>query len=454
MSSIRSLSAWSMDGSGQPREIGGADPQILKTLGTPVRRAITAPGNGCSPSSTPMAPGVRSWKATPSPKPKPSCFWPTWAGKTPIWPRRGSRLYSRKTAPRGRLGHVSGRKTGHQQQRGGLFRPETHRPRTPAPNTCSGPARRFSLMAEPMPLIATPASFWPFWDKSLTNSARPSPRKSCFCPNGSPSIFMTSAHWSRTIIVPLSIVSAFQPVREIDPRLGIRELFIREPENWPPLRCPGLKGGAGLLSWDRFFRTIDSLWKWCRRHRFLPLRRRAIDAAKKWMLERFQESDGLGAIYPPIVWSILALKCLGYADDSPEVLAVHQAIGRPGDRRPGKRHRPRATLQIAGLGYCHNSSGLVGRRHWQRYSLYSQGNCLAFKRQISRPGDWAEKVKVEPGGWCFEYANAFYPDVDDTVMTLMALHAHLNDGLDTSGSLPPALRLIAETDDCEDEVLP
>ncbi len=75
-------------------------------------------------------------------------------------------------------------------------------------------------------------------------------------------IYAVSA-WSRTIIVPLSIVSAIQPVRKIDPRLGVRELFIHQPEDWPPLRCPGLKGSAGLFSWDRFFRTIDKLLKWC-----------------------------------------------------------------------------------------------------------------------------------------------------------------------------------------------
>ena len=33
--------------------------------------------------------------------------------------------------------------------------------------------------------------------------------------------------WSRTIIVPLSIISAFRPVRRLEPRLGIRELFLQ-----------------------------------------------------------------------------------------------------------------------------------------------------------------------------------------------------------------------------------
>src|SRR6185295_15346827 len=30
-------------------------------------------------------------------------------------------------------------------------------------------------------------------------------------------------------------------------------------------------------------------------------------------------------------------------------------------------------------------------------------------------------VAAEPGGWCFEHANEFYPDVDDTIMVMMAL---------------------------------
>ena len=33
--------------------------------------------------------------------------------------------------------------------------------------------------------------------------------------------------WSRTIIVPLSIISAHRPVRRLEPRLGIRELFLQ-----------------------------------------------------------------------------------------------------------------------------------------------------------------------------------------------------------------------------------
>ncbi len=44
-----------------------------------------------------------------------------------------------------------------------------------------------------------------------------------------------------------------------------------------------------------------------------------MQRAERWMLDRFVDSDGLGAIFPPIVWSRIALECLGYDRNSAEV---------------------------------------------------------------------------------------------------------------------------------------
>jgi squalene-hopene/tetraprenyl-beta-curcumene cyclase len=45
-----------------------------------------------------------------------------------------------------------------------------------------------------------------------------------------------------------------------------------------------------------------------------------------------------------------------------------------------------------------------------------------LSKEVRRRGDWAVKrPKVEPGGWYFEFANEFYPDIDDTAMVLLAL---------------------------------
>ncbi len=43
-------------------------------------------------------------------------------------------------------------------------------------------------------------------------------------------------------------------------------------------------------------------------------------------------------------------------------------------------------------------------------------------REVRRPGDWSVcNPHLEPVGWCFEYRNGFYPDIDDTAMVLMGL---------------------------------
>ncbi|MFN9939718.1 MAG: squalene--hopene cyclase, partial [bacterium] len=42
--------------------------------------------------------------------------------------------------------------------------------------------------------------------------------------------------------------------------------------------------------------------------------------------------------------------------------------------------------------------------------------------EIRTPGDWSRRTTADPSGWCFEYANAWDPDCDDTAMVAMALH--------------------------------
>jgi len=250
--------------------------------------------------------------------------------------------------------------------------------------------------------------------------------------------------WSRTIIVPLSIVSALAPTRAIDPRMGIRELFLESPERWPPLRCPDLPGGTGPLSWDRFFRTVDRAIKWCRRRGLLPFRRRALKAAEEWMLERFDGSDGLGAIFPPIVWSLVALRCLGYDDESPEVTYCHQQLEDlvvdRGPSEPIKIQPCKSPVWDTAITLRALLAGGVGPES----PAIRRAVKWLLDRQIMRPGDWAETVDVEPGGWCFEHQNDFYPDSDDTAMVLMALVEQLANKKQPAEGLPPELLLVDE----------
>jgi len=268
------------------------------------------------------------------------------------------------------------------------------------------------------------------------------PPEAVLLPNWFPVNLYAVSSWSRTIIVPLSIVSAMRPVRRIDPRRGIRELFLKSPEEWPVLRCPGLPGGTGVLSWDRFFRTVDKLLKWCRRHRLLPLRGRALKAAEKWMIDRFPNSDGLGAIFPPIIWSLVALRSLGYDDQSPQVTYCHRQLEDlvVGDGAGGaiKIQPCKSPVWDTAIAVRALSAGGLGHQN----PAMLQAVEWLLDRQITRPGDWSQTVDAEPGGWCFEYRNDFYPDSDDTAMVLMALAEHFADQPPASIGLPPELRLL------------
>ncbi len=222
--------------------------------------------------------------------------------------------------------------------------------------------------------------------------------------------------WSRGILVPLSIAYAKKPFKKIPPEMGIDELFIGGREN-ADLR---LKWSKKLLSWRNFFLVLDRLTHLLEAVHVRPLRSIALRVAEEWMLERFEMSDGLGAIYPAVMNSIIALRCLGYSADDPLVIRAmdeFEALGiEEGDTfrmQPCKSpvwDTAYAVFALGESGVAANDPRLVAAVDWM------------LKKQVTHKGDWAFKVKnVAPAGWYFEFNNEHYPDVDDTAQVLLAL---------------------------------
>ncbi len=241
-------------------------------------------------------------------------------------------------------------------------------------------------------------------------------------PTWSPINIYRISSWSRAILIPLAIMWAYRPVRHVANSLGIEELFVRPPDGWPALRSPGVEPSRGPFSWERVFRLLDGGMKRLERWRIRPLRQRALRVAEQWMLDRFVDSDGLGAIFPPIIWSIVALKCLGYTDDSMEVAYGHEQLqalmieeGAALRLQPCQSPVWDTALSLRALGAIgrgKDDASVVAATRW------------LLEKEVTRPGDWATHVKTEPGGWFFEYHNAFYPDLDDTAVVLATLHEH------------------------------
>jgi squalene-hopene/tetraprenyl-beta-curcumene cyclase len=230
-------------------------------------------------------------------------------------------------------------------------------------------------------------------------------------------IYAMSA-WSRTIFVPLSVVDAHKPVTRLPEPKQIRELFLQPPET---PRRPA-KPTARWLSWTNVFLGIDWVLKTVERWGLTPFRHRAVRKAVEWMRERCDpaESDGLGAIFPPIIYHAVVLKCLGVPADDPEMRWVMGQLDDLGIEEDGAfRLQPckspvwDTALSLIGLadaGEPGDSEEVETAVRW------------LLDKEVRRAGDWSKTVRgVEPGGWFFEYRNAFYPDTDDTAMVLIAL---------------------------------
>ena len=69
-------------------------------------------------------------------------------------------------------------------------------------------------------------------------------------PKWSPFNIYEMSAWSRTIIVPLSIMWAFRPARQLAPEFGIDELFINKPKDLPA--CMPAEDEK-FFSWRSFF---------------------------------------------------------------------------------------------------------------------------------------------------------------------------------------------------------
>ena len=232
--------------------------------------------------------------------------------------------------------------------------------------------------------------------------------------------------WSRGILVPLSIIYAKKPFKKIPPEMGIDELFVGGRKN-ADLRLRWDRKHP--VSWKNFFLAMDRITHWFERIHIRPLRHIALKKAEKWMLERFEKSDGLGAIYPAMLNAIVALACLGYTQDDPqfiramdefEKLGIDCPEGEPDYPTPTFRMQPcmspvwdtaQAVYALGEAGVPKDDPRLLKAADWM------------LSKEVRHKGAWSVKVKgVEPGGWYFEFNNEFYPDVDDSAQVLLALN--------------------------------
>jgi len=222
--------------------------------------------------------------------------------------------------------------------------------------------------------------------------------------------------WSRAMLVPLSICYAKKPFKKISDEMGVEELFVGGRDK----SRMHLHWDKKWLSWRNFFLVLDRTAHWFERVHVRPLRSVALRQAERWMLRRFEMSDGLAGIFPSIMNSVIALRVLGYSIDDPQVIRAMDEFEKLGiEEEDTFRMQPcvspvwdtaYAMFALGASGVPANDPRMVKAADW------------ILQKQVRTVGDWKVKNKKgEPGGWYFEFNNEFYPDVDDSAMVCLGL---------------------------------
>jgi squalene-hopene/tetraprenyl-beta-curcumene cyclase len=225
------------------------------------------------------------------------------------------------------------------------------------------------------------------------------------------------SYWSRTVIVPLLVLMAKKPLARNAKGVRIDELFLEPPQTIGPApKAPQQKA-----SWFWFFRGVDNVLRAAEPYFPKRTRQRAFDRAVAWVSERLNGEDGLGAIFPAMANSVMMFDVLGYPESHPQ-----RAIARASIEKLLAVHDHEAYCQpcvspIWDTGLvCHAllEVGGEGATAEAKRGL----DWLVPKQILDVRGDWiARRPDLRPGGWAFQYANAHYPDVDDTAVVAMAM---------------------------------
>lgn len=213
--------------------------------------------------------------------------------------------------------------------------------------------------------------------------------------------------WARGTAVPLSVVLCFRPKLKLPDSLGVREL------------CTGehIRLDSRI---NKLFFVLDRLAKRLEKRPVRKLRRKALQAARDWIVDHQEESGDWGGIQPPMVYSMLALHYLGFPL-SHEVMTKGLKAIEDFCIEDWEGFRMQSCISpvwdtaltvmaLTDAGFATDSPALEKSADW------------LVRQQIFTGGDWQFKNTAHPGGWAFEFFNSRYPDVDDSAVVLNVLN--------------------------------
>ncbi len=224
------------------------------------------------------------------------------------------------------------------------------------------------------------------------------------------------AYWSRTVMVPLLVLTALRARAANPTGTTLAELFVTPPDRVRQYQVNpnGTRVGEAFLLLDRLLRRLEPLIPG-------PVRRAAIRKAEAFVLSHLNGEDGLGAIYPAMANAVMMFRALGYPDDHPAMATARRAIERLKVERGEMVWFQPCVSPVWDTALSAHALLETGDRDDPR--LIGLLDWLKDRQILDHRGDWqVRRPHVRPGGWAFQYANPDYPDVDDTAVVAKAMH--------------------------------
>jgi squalene-hopene/tetraprenyl-beta-curcumene cyclase len=234
-------------------------------------------------------------------------------------------------------------------------------------------------------------------------------------PDRGPFSIYELSSWARGSTVPLVALFDRKPV--YGPILALDELYAEGRAN-VRFTLPRAKN-----AFEELFLALDNLMKLGERNGIVPFRRAGVARAEAWTVQRQEATGDWGGIIPAMLNAMLALRALDYDAHDPVVTRGWSAIdGFTIVDNDSYRVQPcispvwdtgLAVRSLVDAGVPRNDPRLIAAVTW-----------MLDKQIVNTYGDWAVKNRTgKPGGWAFEFENAWYPDVDDTAVVALAIGA-------------------------------
>ena len=248
------------------------------------------------------------------------------------------------------------------------------------------------------------------------------------------------SYWSRTVMIPLFILYTLKATAKNPLKVNVLELFVTHPDeeqHYFPERT--------LL--NKFFLGLDKLGHITRPLIPKKAHELAIQKAHDWFVERMNGEDGLGAIFPAMLYSYEALLLLGYDKNHELVVTARKAIDKLLVINENDAYCQPCLSPVWDTGLSILALQEVQKNTPTKATSDSLANAytwLKSKQLLDEPGDWQiSRPNVKGGGWAFQFNNPHYPDVDDTAVVAFAM-TEAENATELNDSVHQATRWIAE----------